>query len=88
MLLASAEFEPYAYGGGAVAAALEREEPTQLDLLTTSIANLVGGGWGGGGGGVGVGVGCVWVSSSSCWLAGAGGGGVGACHRWVTSDSC
>ncbi|KAL4439022.1 hypothetical protein ABPG77_006959 [Micractinium sp. CCAP 211/92] len=39
VLLASAEYEPY--GGGAAAAALEREEPTQLDLLTTSIANLL-----------------------------------------------
>lgn len=40
VLLASAEYEPY---GGGAAAAMEREEPTQLDLLTTSIANLVRG---------------------------------------------
>lgn len=37
VLLASAEYEPYV----GAAAALDRDEPTQLDLLSASITNLV-----------------------------------------------
>ncbi|KAL4452652.1 hypothetical protein ABPG75_008314 [Micractinium tetrahymenae] len=38
MLLASAEFEPYGAGAAVV---LEQEEPSQLDLLSASITNLL-----------------------------------------------